>query len=69
LFLDPQRKRLGDCSLDLDSKHERPAVDYHERGDTTVLTLDGVEVTEGALITELLDRFTDKLTEIECASF
>ena len=61
-----ERHRMGQYVVEIDDFSEHFRVGLRQEEGTLVLTLDNQPTTEEALIVALLDRFTEKLTEIEC---
>ena len=65
---DPDAGRLSRCLIEIGDFHEHLKVDLDTHNGTLRLTLNGIPISEEQLITALVDRFTDKLTEIEGTS-
>ena len=61
-----ERHRMGLCVVEIDDFSEPFRVGLRREADALILTLDDHPITEEALMVALLDRFTEKLTEIEC---
>ncbi len=61
------KRRVAYCGIEAGDRESKVLVELVEQESGLVLTLNGVEVTPEQAITTLLDEFTERLTEAECA--